>query len=126
MEIVRRFRSMVLRYAIIMIAFASILSVFISEALARGVLMGGLAGLLAFWFLVRNAEFANGAEDGVKSRLRLWLMVRMVWYSAVLFKAYGLDTAHCHGLIGAVAGLLLIRVAVSVVGITGWDLQKTE
>jgi len=53
-------------------------------------------------------------------------MVRVVLYACVLFKAYGLDTVHLRGLIGAVVGLLLIRVAVSLVGITGWDLEKTE
>ena len=89
-------------------------------------MLGGGAGMLSFWFLVRNAGLANGVGDPVKFQLPWWLMVRMAWYSCVLFKAYGLDTVHLLGLIGAVVGLLLIRVAVSLVAFTGWDLEKTE
>ena len=126
METITRFRSMVLRYAVIMICLTGIVALLISVTLAKGVLLGGGAGLLAFALLVRNAKLANGAGDRVPSRLRLWLTVRMAWYAAVLFKAYGLDTVRLRGLIGAVIGLLLIRVAISLVGITGWDLEKTE
>ena len=129
METVRRFRSWVVRLALAFTAASAGVAYPWNAVLAKGLLLGGIASILGFWLVTRNAEVANPPEDGVKSRPRKWLSIRaaarMAVYALALIVARNLDPLHLYGFFGAAAGLMVVRVAVAVVGVTGWDLKHT-
>ena len=126
METVTRFRSLVLRVSVALIAAFTIVALIFDRVVAQGLLIGGLAGIAGFWMMTRHVEVANAAANGVKFGAQKWLASRLLLYAIVLYVAYNLDKAHVRGFLAAAAGLLIVRVAVMVVGVTGWDLKEPE
>ena len=126
METVRRFRSLVLRVSAALIAAFTIVALIFDVVAAEGFLIGGLAGVGGFWMMTRNLEVANALTNGVKLRPRKWLASRLLLYAIVLYVAYNLDKVHVRGFLAAAAGLMMVRIAVTVVGFTGWDLKEPE
>jgi hypothetical protein len=133
MEAVKRFRSYVVRLALALTAVAACAALAVDMTVAKCVAMGGLAGVLGFWVLVRHTEFAISSADGVQSRTRRWISrtqqgvaARFVLYGLVLVAAYRMDREELRGFFGAAVGLLIIRLAITVVGVAGWDLKETE
>ena len=126
METVRRFRSLVLRMSVALIAAFTIVALIFDRVVAQGLLIGGLAGVAGFWTMTRHVEVANAAVNGVKFGARKWLASRLLLYAIVLYVAYNLDKVHVRGFLAAAAGLLIVRIAVTVVGVTGWDLKEPE
>jgi len=55
---------------------------------------------------------------------RKWFAVRMLLYTAALVKGYSLDTVHLRGFVAVAGALMVVRLVVTVVGVTGWDLKK--
>jgi hypothetical protein len=125
-EVVKRFRNLVIRLSLGVTGVAGICAFPINAAFAKGVVMGGLASTLGFSILARNIEVANAPPDRVKFGTRKWLAARMLVYSLTLLAAYRVDAAHLWGFLGAALGLLVVRLTVTFVGVTGWDLTKTE
>ena len=126
METVRRLRSYVLRVSLALIAAVTIIALIFDRIVAQGLLLGGLAGTAAFWMMARHYEVATASTNSVKSRTRTWMATRLLLYAVVLYIAYNLDKVHVRGFLAAAAGLLIVRVAVTVVGVTGWDLKEPE
>ena len=126
METVTRFRSLVLRVSVALIAAFTIIALILDRVVAQGLLIGGLAGVAGFWMMTRNLEVANAAVNGVKFAARKWLASRLLLYAIVLYVAYNLDKVHVRGFLAAAAGLMIVRIAVTVVGVTGWDLKEPE
>lgn len=126
METVKRLRSYVLRLSIALTAAAAIIALFFDRIVAQGLLLGGLAGAAGFWMLARRWEVETAFANGVKSRSRKWLATRLLLYVVVLYIAYRWDSVHARGLLATAAGLLTARIAVTVVGVTGWDLKEPE
>jgi hypothetical protein len=116
----------VLRLSIALTAAATIVALIFDRVVAQGLLLGGLAGTAAFWMLARRWEVETASANGVKSRTRMWLATRLLVYATVLYVAYNLDKVHVRGLLAAAAGLLIVRIAVTIVGVTGWDLKEPE
>ena len=137
METVRRFRFYVIRLsAALTIVLALVASLF-DFTIAEGLVIGGLAGSIGFLLMTRSFEVANASEDGVKSRTRKWrdaprrrqgasMAARLILYAIALYGAYNLDTVHVRGFLAAGAGLFIVRLAVMVVGVAGWDLKEPE
>ena len=137
METVRRFRFYVIRLsAALTIVLALVASLF-DFTIAEGLAIGGLAGSIGFLLMTRSFEVANVSEDGVKSDTRKWrdaprrrqgasVAARLILYAIALYFAYNLDTVHVRGFLAAAAGLFIVRLAVMVVGVAGWDLKEPE
>lgn len=105
---------------------AAMLALIFDRVIAEALLLGGLSGAAGFWMLARQWEVDTAFVGGVKSRSRKWLATRLLLYVAVLYVAFQLDTVHARGLLAAAAGLLIVRIAVTIVGVTGWDLKEPE
>jgi len=123
LETVRRFRSYVIRLSAAATAALTIAALIFDRVVAGGLLIGGLAGTAAFFLMTRFFEVANASEIGVKSRTRTWSASRFLLYAVALYAGYILDTVHARGFLAAAAGLFIVRLAVIVVGIAGWDLR---
>jgi hypothetical protein len=122
--------------AALTIVLALVASVF-DFAIAEGLVIGSLAGSIGFLLMTRSFEVANASEDGVESRTRKWrdaprrrhsasVAARLILYAIALYCAYNLDTVHVRGFLAAGAGLFIVRLAVMVVGVAGWDLKEPE
>ena len=119
----RRFRIAAVRYSLVLTAvFAGVASIW-GQAAIQGVLMGGIAGILGFWFMARQLEKLALTNPGkVHSSVLTWSMIRLFLYGAVLYKAFTLDEARYTGLLGAIAGIFVIRIVLIGLGVTGIDL----
>jgi len=126
LETVKRLRTYVFRLSIAITAAATILALIFDRVVAQGLLIGGLSGAAGFWMLARGWEVETASAIGVKSRSRKWLATRLLLYVVILYVAYRWDTVHARGLLAAAAGLLTVRIAVMIVGVTGWDLKEPE
>jgi uncharacterized membrane protein len=122
--------------AALTIVLALVASLF-DFTIAEGLVIGSLAGSIGFLLMTRSFEVANAPEDGVKSRTRKWrdaprrrqsasVAARLILYAIALYGAYNLDTVHVRGFLAAAVGLFIVRLAVMVVGIAGWDLKEPE
>jgi hypothetical protein len=124
LETVKRFRLLVVKGSLLL-TFAVAGLVFIFDATAaKGMLIGGLASTLGFWIMARNLELANKSGNRLKFAAYAWLVIRMALYTAVLVKGYSLDAPGLHGFFGAAGGLFTVRLVVTVLGLTGLDLEK--
>lgn len=135
-ETVKVFRRLVLRYALGGTGAVALPALFFGVAGAQGVVLGGLTAVLMFWLSSRGAENAlrrvheNLVEMSGVNRVRLaaigWVSVRMLVYGVALYRGYTLDPAGLRGFWGVAAGLLMVRVAVTILGVTGLDLKKAS
>jgi len=93
---------------------------------AHGVLLGGIAGTLGFWIMARRLEkFATVRPEKVQSAALTGTFLRLLLYGIVLYRAYTLDPETMRGLIGAVAGILVIRFVAVFMGVFGVGLPDT-
>lgn len=115
---------MAVRITLMLTASAALIAYFTFErAAAQGVLMGGIAGILGFWFMaVRLEKRLQRPQQNMKSAVLRWSALRLAFYALVLAKAYTLDPASLHGLVGAAVGLMAIRCTQVFLGFTGLDL----
>lgn len=121
----RRFRLKAVRLALLVIAVMAVGAYAYDPVSASGVLLGGLGGLLGFWLMaVRLEKLASIPEGHVQFAVFRWSVFRFAIYGAVLYRAFALDEETLHGLLGAIAGILVIRFVLIFLGITGIDLDK--
>ncbi|HNR36353.1 MAG TPA: hypothetical protein PKO36_14315 [Candidatus Hydrogenedentes bacterium] len=125
-RVVPRFRRIVVLLSLGLMAALALAALLFGKPAAHGVMLGGTAALLGFEISVRTFRLETGGGDKVKFRLRIWWVVRFLAYAAALWKGHSLDTVQYSGLFGAIVGLLIVRVVVMVVGITGVDLKKAS
>jgi hypothetical protein len=126
LETVKRFRLVVVKGSLLLTLAAAVVIIFFDAIAAKGVVIGGLASTLGFWIMARNLELANKSGNTLKFAAYAWLVIRMVLYTAVLVKGYSLDAPGLHGFFGAAGGLFTVRLVVTVLGMTGLDLEKGD
>lgn len=121
----KQFRLMTVKLSLILIVLAAGSALVFDWIVAQGFLLGGLAGVIAFWILARTVEkFASIPKEKLQSYSFRLTLVRLVIYALVLYRAYTLDEETWHGLLAAVAGLLITRVVIIFLAITGHDLKQ--
>lgn len=128
MESLAAFRLFAVRIAMMLTLVAAILTYpLFGRAASIGLLMGGVAGALVFWVTARRLEkVAQQGANVLCSVPSTWRMLGFLVYALVLARAYTLDTEGLSGLIAAVVGLFMIRIAAIALGLTGLDLPKEE
>jgi hypothetical protein len=118
---------MSVRLGLMLTMMASLVAYAFQPTLAKGMLGGGIAGVLAFWAMaMRIDRFANAKGKKLHFRATAWTVAQMALYVCVLAWAYRLDRLHLTGVMGAAAGLFFIRIVVVILGLTGWDLKKDK
>ena len=124
METLRSFRLLAVRLSLLLTAVAAGIAAIFGWPAVQGVLMGGIAGTLAFWLTARQVEkLATGGKSKVYSVPLGWRFLEMLIYILVLARAYTLDREALSGFLGAVAGLFIIRAVIVLLGVTGLDLK---
>ena len=125
MDTLRRFRLFAVRLGLLLTAVLTAAVFPFSQTAAKGLLGGGIAGVLAFWVIaLRFERVAAQKSAGVHSLPLLWSVLRLVFFAVVLYWAYSLDREMFHGFGGAVVGLFLMQLVVALLGLTGWDLKR--
>lgn len=106
---------------------AAILYFAVDPISAQGLLIGGIAGTLAFWILsIRVQKFASNPSAKVKLTTLRWSALRYCVYGVALARAYYLDTETYHAFIAAALGLLIIHVVLVFLAFTGLDMRGKE
>lgn len=127
METLRRFRLMAVRLGLLLTMVLAIGGYALEPALGKGLLGGGIAGVLAFWILARRTEkLATLPREKIHSVTYAWTAGRLVFYGIVLVWAYRLDPDSLRGVLGATVGLFIIQGVVLLLGLTGLDLKTEE
>lgn len=122
METLKRFRIAVVRYTLLLTAACTAGAWPFSEVVAKGILMGGIAGAIGFWitaFVVR--KLATPTADGLTYTAFKWTFVRLFFYALAIYKAYTLDRERYYGLIAAVLGIFLVQLVMITVAFIGAD-----
>lgn len=123
----KTFRLMTVRLALVMTALLTAAGLIFDRTLGLGVLLGGLAGVVAFWITAwQVAKVAADNPQVVQLSAFRWTAVRMAIYAIILYRAYMLDTESGYGLIGAAGGLFVVKLAMFILGLTGLDLTRQE
>lgn len=127
MEPLKQFRLIAVRLSLLVTAIAGFLLLPFNRPAGTGVLLGGIAGIVGFWLVaLRLEKVATQSAEKVKLFAYRWTVVRMAIYALALYRGYTLDREKFHGLLGAAGGLLIIRVILVVLGLTGFDLNHRE
>ena len=128
MEIVKRFRLMAVGISLAILLPAALGVFFVFDAVvAQGLLLGGFAGMLAFWLLaVRLEKFASLPANKVQSTAIKWTFIRLAIYALALGQAFYIDPERKYGLLAGVAGLFTIRLVMIFLALTGLDLKTGE
>ena len=127
MEPLRRMRLMAVQLALTLTVAAGGVAFLFDERVALGLLMGGVAGVVAFWIVAVWAEkLATASKRGVYFHAVRWSLIPLVIYAVTLWRAYLLDRETMRGLFAAAAGLFIIRLVVVFLGLTGLDLKQGE
>jgi len=126
-ETLRRFRRMAVGVGLLLTGVASAGGYFMSPALGKGLLGGGIVGLLAFWILARQTErLAMLPHEKRRAATYAWTALRLLCYGAVLAWASRLDPHPLRGLLGATAGLFIIQGVLLFLGLTRLGLKAGE
>ncbi|MBI1318729.1 MAG: hypothetical protein GC168_07245 [Candidatus Hydrogenedens sp.] len=125
MEALVRFRLMVVRWSLVLVALAAAGCYLWEKKVGLGLAMGGLGGVLAFWILARRVEkFAQVTPAQVHSEAVKGMVLRMAVYGVVLWRAWSLDPVGRLPLFAAVAGILIPRLVLYFLALTNIDLGK--
>ncbi|NUM55847.1 MAG: ATP synthase subunit I [Candidatus Hydrogenedentes bacterium] len=95
------------------------------ESAARGVAVGGGAGALGFWMIVRSARTLTSIpKEEIPFRVYRWTFARMIVYAFGLFSAYLAAPNGQNALLGAAAGLFIARAVMLVTGLAMWRRRE--
>lgn len=124
----RKFRITAVRMALFVTAgMAAAAYVLFNAVTAQGVLLGGIAGTLGFWLMaVRLEKLANMAPGKVHFAALTGTFLRFLLYGVTLYRAFTLDREEMHGLLGAVAGIFVIRFVTVFMGVTGLHMPTND
>ena len=126
MNTVKRFRLMAVRLALGLTTVVALVAYAFSAMLAKGILLGGIAGVLVFWLQALNVEkLASAPKSKVRYRPYVSTFIGFAIYALALGRALTWDKEFFRSLYGAIAGLFSIKIVILFLGITGFDL-KTE
>ena len=116
---VRRFRNNAVLISIGITAASAIgARVVFGPIPARGIVLGGIAGILGFWIIaVRLQRLLPAPPEKVKFFVLTMSAYRFAMYGAALGVAFMLDRDKGTGLAGAVAGILIIRFVLVAYGV---------
>ena len=122
----RRFRLAAVRLSLLVtIVIAASAYILVDADAAQGVLIGGIAGVLGFWIIgVRLEKLATMAPGKIHFAALTWTSLRFLLYGAALIRAYMIDREELHGLLGAVAGILVIHFVMIFMGLTGIEMPR--
>jgi len=112
----------VVRYTLLATLLCTALAWPFSQVIAKGLLLGGIAGAAGFWInalVVRKLATPNA--DRLTYAAFKWTFVRLIFYALAIYKAYTLDREHYYGLIAAVLGIFLVQIVMITVAFTGLD-----
>jgi hypothetical protein len=123
---VRQFRWSFALPALAMIGVAAVVCLFFDAALAKGMLLGGVAACAMFLLWTRMAENVLSGNPGSASAMIPLPFIRLAVYALVLWKAHSLDPEGWMGFVGAVAGLSVVYVMVAWIGYAGPDLREVS
>ena len=123
----RRFRTTTVRIGLTATLIIAAIIYLFNPIAAQGFLMGGFAGVLGFWIIaVRLQKLAFIAPQKVQFHAFTFTILRFALYGAVFYKTYSLDPESMHAVLGALAGIFVIRVVLLYMGITGLDIPETK
>lgn len=123
----RRFRVAAVRLSLLvtLVMAAAVYILLADGAAAQGLLLGGVAGIIGFWIIgVRLEKLANIAPGKIYFAALTWMSLRFLLYGAALVRAYMIDREELHGLLGAVAGILVIHFVMIFMGVTGIEMPS--
>ena len=127
MESLRRYRLMTVRISLLLTLVAGLATAAFSVAVAKGLLAGGITGVLAFWIMaIRIEKLAMIRSDKVTWTKLPGALLGLVLYAVTLGWAYSLDPDSLKGLVAAFGGLMIVRFVQAGLGLTGLDLKKAE
>ncbi len=125
MEPLKRFRLMAVRIALLLTALGGFGTYKFDPVLAKGILIGGIGGVLGFWLTALSVEkVATMPKKKVKLSVYNWTIICLLIYGLVLGRAYMWDPETFHGFWGAAGGILIIRAVTIFLGLTGLDLKE--
>ncbi len=123
----KAFRLRTVQLGLLLTALLTGAGLLFDRDLGVGVLLGGLGGIVMFWIVARRmAKVAADNPQVIQLGAFRWTALRMLVYALILYRAYTLDPESGYGLIGAVGGLLVVRLAMLILGFTGLDLTHQE
>ncbi len=94
------------------------------RVVAHGLLLGGIAGILGFWIIaVRLQKLVSNPQQDVRFAALTMTGWRFALYGVVLYRSYCLDRDGYSGLLGAMAGIWVIRFVLIFLGLTGIDMK---
>ena len=121
----KHFRLMSVRLTLLLTVIVGGITYQFNPAAGQGVCLGGIGATVAFWMMaVRVEKLASISQDKLSYAIYRWTGMRMILYGAVLYKGYTLDPVSMHGLLGVAGGLMLLRVVLVFVAVTGIDLKS--
>jgi hypothetical protein len=128
MNTLKRFRLMAVRLSLALSIFLAAITYFLADRIiAQGLLIGGIAGTLAFWLLsLRVEKLATAPPGEIKLTALRWSALRYLIYGVALYRAHALDSETYHAFIAAAAGLLIIHVVLVFLALTGIDMQGED
>ena len=118
---------MVVRIALLVTAVAAALAYAVDLAVMKGLLLGGLSGILMFWIIaVRMEKLSLRTEGRAMGPPVTWRMIELAVYLAALYRAYLLDPERLYAFFAAAGGLFIIRGAVFFIGLTSLDMPRRD
>ena len=127
MDPLKTFRLAVVRYTLVLTGLSALGAWFWSPVVAKGLLMGGMAGTLGFWIMGKNAQkLASPDTAHIQSFAIKWTFVRLFFYALAIYKAYTLDREHYHGLIAAVIGIFFVQAVMISLAFTTLGNTRRE
>ena len=127
MDALKDFRLAVVRYTLLLSVVSAAVAWYWSPIVAKGVLMGGMAGALGFWITGRNLQkLASPDTPHIQSFAIKWTFVRLFFYALAIYKAYTLDREHHHGLVAAVIGIFFVQIVMITLAFTGLGNTRRE
>jgi hypothetical protein len=125
MRTLARFRLLAIRLTLLLTFLAAGVAYAFDPVVSKGILAGGIAGAVAFWLNVRNAEkLAFMPRAKVNSAVYRATLIRMGLYALAFYWAFTLDRDTMYGLLAALAGMFVIQIVLIFLGLTGFDLRE--
>ncbi|MBX3176712.1 MAG: ATP synthase subunit I [Candidatus Hydrogenedentes bacterium] len=125
METLVRFRQATVKYTLLLTVIGAAALWPLNIPAAKGLLMGGIAGVLGFWinaFAVQ--KLASSDPDKITFTAVKWTFVRLFFYALAIYRSYTLDTERYYGMIAAVLGVFLVKFVMITVAFANLDKNR--
>jgi hypothetical protein len=126
-DALKDFRLKVVRFTLILTIAATAGAWIWSAVMAKGVLMGGIAGTIGFWITGNNVQkLASPDAANIQYLAVKWTLVRLLFYALAIYKGHTLDREHHYGLIAAVIGIFFVQIVMIIIAFTGLNNTRSE